>query len=85
MSNSVGSSSPDLREAASWLDEWHHHLLPEGSAGVSIMVGGGVAGVDLLIGEAGWVIVAKRVAKGTFPVSNCKGTGVPPAFCGAGL
>ena len=33
----------------------------------------GVMGVGLPIGAAGWAVVAKRVAKDTFPISNCKG------------
>ena len=41
-----------------------------GGVGASAMVGGRVVGVDLLIGVAGWVVVAKRVAKDTFPISN---------------
>ena len=30
-------------------------------------------GMGLLIGVAGWLVVTKRAAKGTFPTSNCKG------------
>ena len=40
---------------------------------VSLPQLGGVVGLGLLIGVAGWVVVAKRATNDTFPISNCKG------------
>ena len=56
MSNTVASSFPDLGEATSLLDEWHHCLVPIGDVGVSYTVRGGVAGVGFPIAVAslGW-------------------------------
>ena len=54
MSNTAASSAPDLGEAASKSDEWHHPLVPLGGAGVSNMVRRGVAGVGFPIAVAGW-------------------------------
>ena len=68
-----------------WSDKRHHCLVPIGGAGVSTTVGEGVMGVGLPIGVASWAVIAKRAAKDMFPISNCKGTLVPPDFCGTGL
>ena len=55
MSNTAASPSPDFREAALWSDERHHCLVPIGDAGVSTMVGGGVARVvSKLEQPVGW-------------------------------
>ena len=70
-SNIAASPSPDFRESTPWSDEYHC-LVPIRGVGVSAMVGGVVA-VGPPIGVASWAVVAKRAAKDTFPITNCKG------------
>ena len=72
-SSPIASSSSGLDMVASWSDEWHHHLILVGGAGISDTVGGEALDVGSLPAVGGCRVLAGMVASGMLLIMSCKG------------